>query len=141
MDKKVKDYIQELELQYKVLRDQYLIEHHYCEKVVSEEAKEGYIYDPAAKVYYKYEVIKGKDPELDRIVELEKRMNRFKKASSITNTFKVLAIIESVISVIAFFYFGYETSYSFGFFILFSGVILSFMLWGIAKLAEILREQ
>lgn len=108
---------------------------------MSEEAKEGYIYDPAAKVYYKYEVIKGKDPELDRIVELEKRMNRFKKASSITNTFKVLAIIESVISVIAFFYFGYETSYSFGFFILFSGVILSFMLWGIAKLAEILREQ
>ena len=46
---------------------------------MSEEAKEGYIYDPAAKVYYKYEVIKGKDPELDRIVELEKRMNRFKK--------------------------------------------------------------
>lgn len=141
MDKKVKDYIQELELQYKVLRDQYLVEHHYCEKVVSEEAKEGYIYDPTSRVYYSYEAIKGKDPDLDRIVELQKKINRFKKTSSMANTFKVLAIIESVISVIAFFYFGYGISYSFSFFILYSGIILSFILWGIAKLAEILRDR
>lgn len=141
MGKVAKDYLQELELQYKVLRDQYLVEHHYCEKVVSEEAKEGYIYDPGARVYYSYEAIKGKEPELDRIVELQMKINRFKKTSSIANTFKVLAIIESVISVIAFFYFGYGFSYSFSFFILFSGVILSFILWGIAKLAEILRNK
>ncbi len=140
--KRKEEYLNELEEKYENLRSEYLSQHGYVEKQVCEKEEGGYIYNPEDGTYYKLVPISGSDKELDNLVTLDKKCNSLKNYQSIASLFKGFAIVNLIIGLIGAFvvavYTGLLTIFLTAFYL---DIVLSVVLFGIAKIIEIINER
>lgn len=140
--KKKSEYLKELEEKYQNLRKEYLLQHGYTEKEVCAKEDGGYIYNPEDGTYYKLVPISGSDEELDKIIVLDKKCNSLKNYQYIAGLFKGFAIFNFIIGVIGALIMGFMTGIL-GIFVtaFYLDIVLSVVLFGIAKIMEIIGER
>ena len=139
--KKANEYVKVLEEKYDEAKRDYLYEHGYVEKVISKEAKVGYIYDPALQEYYKYVPIKGERVEIDRIIDLDQKCRRLKNYHGFVSIFKGLTVVNFLFTFIFSIYLWYEETFFVFLISFYVGLLLSTILFGIAKLMEMVNEK
>lgn len=137
-----KDYKKELEKEYEKLRNEFLIQNGYIEKVTSKDKKDDFIYDYTKNEYYKFVPIKLRNEDLEYIVSLKKKCNNIKSYSSIVYLFKIVAILNFIICIIFDISIAlyYSSIYIFIILVYFTLIISLFFL-GMAKIFDILSEK
>lgn len=140
--KKAKEYINALESEYEKLRNDYLFQHGYVEKEVCEKENGGYIYNEEENVYYKLVPVRDTSLELEKIISLDKKCNSLKNYQYISSLFRGFAVVNLVIGLIGAIVISFSVGVLFIFFTVFYlDVVLSVILFGIARIIEILGEK
>lgn len=140
--KRKEEYLNELQEKYEYLRSEYLRQHGYVEKQVCKKEEGGYIYNSKDGTYYKLVPISGSDKELDKIVLLDKKCNSLKDYKYVSGLFKGFAIFNFIVgvigSIIMFFMTGFLGVFVTAFYL---DIVLSVVIFGIAKIIEIIGER
>lgn len=140
--KKAKDYLKELEEQYDILRNDYLFQHGYTDKKACLKEEGGYIYREDDGTYYKLVPVDGEDKELEQIVTLDKKCHSLKDYQYVANLFKGFAIANLIVGLVGSFIVAVSSGLFIAFLTVFYvDVVLSVILFGIAKIIEMIGER
>lgn len=139
--KKANEYVKGLEEKYEELQKNYLYQHGYVEKVISKEPKAGYIYDPTLEEYYQSVPVNDEKVEIERIIDLDQKCRRLKNYHGFVSIFKGLTVVNFLFTFIFSIYLWYEETFFVFLISFYVGLLLSTILFGIAKLMEMVNEK